>query len=165
MPFPGFPAAPSVAASTGRWFLWDLSSQEERRVVPACIGLGSKEAGLDVGAMEGASWRVHQMSEEKFRELYTPERDITIDESLLLYKGRLGWRQYMPQKRATFEIKTFMLCELKSGYVWSTVEDEENWKCNEYSKLSEAKRLEEKDKKILELEAQLAEAREMIKRL
>ncbi|KAG8224183.1 hypothetical protein J437_LFUL002305 [Ladona fulva] len=66
-------------------------------------------------------WRVHQMLEEKFRELYTPERDITIDESLLLYKGRLGWRQYMPQKRARFGIKTFMLCESKSGYVWSTV--------------------------------------------
>ncbi|KAG8236759.1 hypothetical protein J437_LFUL015824, partial [Ladona fulva] len=59
------------------------------------------------------------MSEEIFRELYTPERDITIDKSLLLYKGRLGWHQYMPQKRARFGIKTFMLCESKSGYVWS----------------------------------------------
>ncbi|KAG8236323.1 hypothetical protein J437_LFUL018599 [Ladona fulva] len=61
------------------------------------------------------------MLEDKFSKLYTPERDLTVDESLLLYKGRLGWRQYIPQKRARFGIKTFLLCESNSGYVWSTI--------------------------------------------
>ncbi|KAG8239416.1 hypothetical protein J437_LFUL017946 [Ladona fulva] len=51
--------------------------------------------------------------------VYTPERDI--DESLMLYKGRLGWVQYIPLKRARFGVKTFLLVESKSGYIWSSM--------------------------------------------
>ena len=48
--------------------------------------------------------------------MYTMERDVTIDESLILHKGRLGWIQYIPLKRARFGIKFYLLCESKSGY-------------------------------------------------
>ncbi|KAG8233827.1 hypothetical protein J437_LFUL008049 [Ladona fulva] len=48
-------------------------------------------------------WPVYQKLEEKFKMLYMPERDITL-ESLLLYKGRLGWRH-----------------ESRSRYVWSII--------------------------------------------
>ena len=51
--------------------------------------------------------------------MYTPEANIAIDESLMLYKGRLGWVQYLPLKRARFGIKYYMLCESSSGYVWN----------------------------------------------
>ncbi|CAL1269764.1 unnamed protein product [Larinioides sclopetarius] len=39
----------------------------------------------------------------------------------MLYKGRLGWIQYMPLKRSRFGIKTFMLCESKTGYIFSSI--------------------------------------------
>ena len=39
---------------------------------------------------------------EKFGEVYTPSSNISIDESLLLWKGRLGFKQYIPLKRARF---------------------------------------------------------------
>lgn len=39
---------------------------------------------------------------------------------LCSYKGRLGWIQYVPLKRARFGIKSFMLCESKSGYICGT---------------------------------------------
>ena len=58
--------------------------------------------------------------EEKFSMLYTPERDICIDESLMLWKGRLSWKQYIRTKRSRFGIKSFSLCESSSGYVWSS---------------------------------------------
>ena len=61
---------------------------------------------------------VYSMLEEKFQSLYTPERDISIDESLMLYKGRLGWVQYIPMKRSRFGVKYYMLCESATGYVW-----------------------------------------------
>lgn len=64
---------------------------------------------------------VFQILNEKFKNLYTPMRDVTIDESLLLFKGRLGWIQYIPLKRARFGIKTYMLCEAKSGYICSCI--------------------------------------------
>lgn len=66
-------------------------------------------------------WPVYTHLQKKFQEGYVPEKNVTIDESLMLYKGRLGWIQYMPLKRARFGIKTYMLCESKSGYIWSTI--------------------------------------------
>ncbi|CAK1595554.1 unnamed protein product [Parnassius mnemosyne] len=50
---------------------------------------------------------------KKFRQLYTPERAISVDESLLLWKGRLSWVQYIRSKVARFGIKTYELCEAK----------------------------------------------------
>lgn len=49
------------------------------------------------------------------------ERDVTIDESLLLYKGKLGPIHYIPNKRARFGIKNYILCESYSGYSWHTI--------------------------------------------
>ncbi|XP_063219730.1 piggyBac transposable element-derived protein 4 [Bacillus rossius redtenbacheri] len=66
-------------------------------------------------------WPIYIHLQNKFSELYTPEKDVTVDESLMLYKGRLGWKQYLPLKRARFGIKSFMLCESSSGYVYSFV--------------------------------------------
>ena len=45
---------------------------------------------------------------DKLGEVYTPSCNISIDESLLLWKGRLGFKQYIPLKRARFGIKCFM---------------------------------------------------------
>ena len=56
----------------------------------------------------------------KFSMLYTPKQDIAIDESLLLWKGRLMWKQSILTKRARFGVKSFLLCESESGYIyWS----------------------------------------------
>ena len=64
---------------------------------------------------------LHDYLSEKFSVMYTPERDISIDESLLLWKGRLSWKQYIPNKRSRFRSKSFVLCEAKTGYVWKSV--------------------------------------------
>lgn len=42
---------------------------------------------------------------------------LCIDESLLLCKGRLSFRQYILSKRNRCGIKSFILCECKTGYV------------------------------------------------
>ena len=54
----------------------------------------------------------------KFQEGIQPEREICLDESILLYKGRLLFKQYLPLKRARFGIKIFSLCESLSGYTY-----------------------------------------------
>ena len=48
---------------------------------------------------------------EKFQEAYVPSLNSSIDESLLLWKGRLSFKQYILLKRARFEVKSFILCE------------------------------------------------------
>ena len=56
---------------------------------------------------------------DNFKNEYTPDKHIAIDEELLLWKGRLGFKQYIPNKRARFGIKTFSVCEV-SGYLWNS---------------------------------------------
>jgi hypothetical protein len=43
----------------------------------------------------------------KFKTNYIPTQDITTDESLLKFKGRLKFRQHNPQKRSCFGIKVY----------------------------------------------------------
>jgi hypothetical protein len=55
----------------------------------------------------------------RFQELYLPNQDILIDESLMLWKGRLSFKQYLPLKASKFGIKTYELCDATTGYLWS----------------------------------------------
>jgi hypothetical protein len=47
---------------------------------------------------------------------YQPNREICVDESLVLYKGRLLFKQYIKSKRARFGVKVFSLCS-SDGYM------------------------------------------------
>ncbi|XP_023210227.1 piggyBac transposable element-derived protein 4-like [Centruroides sculpturatus] len=62
-------------------------------------------------------WPVVKNLNLKFSSFYTPEQNVSVDESLLLFKGRLSWKQYIPLKRSRYGVKFFMLCESKSGYL------------------------------------------------
>ena len=56
---------------------------------------------------------------EKFQEAYTPNDKLSIDESLLLWKGRLGWKVYIAKKRSRFGMESYKLAEAKTGYVYN----------------------------------------------
>ena len=45
----------------------------------------------------------------RFNNVYYPGEHITVDESLVLYKGRLLFKQYIRTKRARFGIKMYEL--------------------------------------------------------
>jgi len=57
----------------------------------------------------------------KFSTVYVPNENITVDESLMLFKGRLAMKQYIPLKRARFGLKLYELCESGSGYIWKAM--------------------------------------------
>ncbi|XP_045492556.1 piggyBac transposable element-derived protein 4-like [Colias croceus] len=57
----------------------------------------------------------------KFQSNYVLDKDICIDESLTLWKGRLDIKQYIKTKASKFGIKTFELCESVTGYLWSFI--------------------------------------------
>jgi len=46
---------------------------------------------------------------EYFQVTYSMSKDVCIDESLLLWKGRLPFKQYIPIKRSRFGVKLFKL--------------------------------------------------------
>jgi len=59
---------------------------------------------------------VFDMLIQKFQSLYFPDENLSLDESLLLHRGRLTWRQYMKNKKAKYGIKFYELCT-HDGYV------------------------------------------------
>ncbi|GFW39586.1 piggyBac transposable element-derived protein 4 [Trichonephila clavipes] len=63
----------------------------------------------------------HNLVVHKFKSVYVRKPDISVDESLIAYKGRLSWKQYIPHKRARFGIKLIQLCESESGYIWNSL--------------------------------------------
>ena len=56
-----------------------------------------------------------------FRRLYTPGRELSIDEQMISFKGRLSFLQYMPKKPTKWGMKAFVLADSNTGYVY-------NWK-------------------------------------
>ncbi|GBM21673.1 PiggyBac transposable element-derived protein 4 [Araneus ventricosus] len=53
----------------------------------------------------------------KFRNLYIPDKNLSIDESLMRFKGRLSWKMFIAKKRARFGLKFFVVCEVGTGYI------------------------------------------------
>ena len=53
---------------------------------------------------------IADMFKERCHEVFYPGKDLCVDESLLLYKGRLTFKQYIKKKRARFGIKFYEVC-------------------------------------------------------
>ena len=49
--------------------------------------------------------------------VYTPDKFVAVHESLLLWKGQLVFKHYIPLKQARFGIKLFNVCE-DTGYTY-----------------------------------------------
>ena len=52
----------------------------------------------------------------RFQALYEVNGFVTVDESMVKFKGRLGFRQYLPMKPAKWGIKVWVMAESKTGY-------------------------------------------------
>ena len=54
-----------------------------------------------------------------FQSAFTPNGYFTIDESMVKWKGRLAWRQFMPNKPIRFGMKVWSLCDSVTGYMFN----------------------------------------------
>ena len=52
-----------------------------------------------------------------FKSTYTPTQNLTIDEGMLAFKGRLSFKCYLPNKPIKYGIKLYILAESDTGYV------------------------------------------------
>ena len=57
------------------------------------------------------------MLKARFNRFFKPLCKLVIDESLVLFKGRLKFKQYMQTKWNRFGIKLFILCDCETGIV------------------------------------------------
>ena len=54
-----------------------------------------------------------------FSANFIPNGNFTVDESMVKWKGRLSWRQFMPNKPIRFGIKIWSLCDSLTGYMYN----------------------------------------------
>ncbi|CAK9803074.1 PiggyBac transposable element-derived protein 4 [Anthophora quadrimaculata] len=65
-------------------------------------------------------WKIRTIFEKWNRKCSTffhPFLKLVIDESLILFIGRLHFKQFIPSKRHRFGIKIFVLCDCETGIV------------------------------------------------
>ena len=53
---------------------------------------------------------------DNFKAAYNLGREIAIDESMIGFKGRLHFIQYMPDKPTKWGMKAFVLADSRTGY-------------------------------------------------
>ena len=66
------------------------------------------------------TWKVQKLMDyvcKRYRDNYTPRRELSVDETMLKFKGRLGIKQYIKIKPVKWGIKLFTLAESATGYV------------------------------------------------
>ncbi|XP_069181278.1 piggyBac transposable element-derived protein 4-like [Procambarus clarkii] len=65
-------------------------------------------------------WKVRKVFSDlrgKFRDYFVPGQNVVIDESLVLFNGRLAFKHYIPSKQHRFGLKFFVLCDCETGIV------------------------------------------------
>jgi len=69
---------------------------------------------------------------QKFRSVYNPKLELSLDEAMIPWRGRLKFRTYNPGKITKYGVLVRMVCEAVSGYI-----------CNMEIYSAEGKKLEE----------------------
>ena len=58
-----------------------------------------------------------EMLRNNFKSVYSPGEKLVVDESLVPFRGRLHFRQYIPGKSHKYGIKLYKICTV-NGYTW-----------------------------------------------
>ncbi|XP_038584333.1 piggyBac transposable element-derived protein 4-like isoform X2 [Micropterus salmoides] len=55
---------------------------------------------------------------QRLPRLFNPGRDVCVDEQLVAFRGRCGFRQYIPSKPAKYGLKIWVTCDVSTSYAW-----------------------------------------------
>lgn len=59
---------------------------------------------------------VYDMWEQQLSRPFVPHEYVTVDETLVPFRGRCRFKQYMPSKPAKYGLKFWCLCDAATGY-------------------------------------------------
>ena len=62
-------------------------------------------------------WPIFTIVADKCLEAYLPHKECSVDEAMIAFRGRLGFRQYMPAKLMKYGIKVWVHTDSRSGFV------------------------------------------------
>lgn len=60
---------------------------------------------------------LYDVTRQNFLRVYTPEQHLSLDEGMVPWRGRLSFKQYIPNKPDKFGMKMYILCDAKTGYM------------------------------------------------
>nr|XP_045611529.1 piggyBac transposable element-derived protein 4-like [Procambarus clarkii] len=69
-------------------------------------------------------WKVRKVFSDmrgKFRDYFVPGQNVVIDKLLVLFKGQLSFKQYIPSKPHRFGLKVFVLSDCETGIVMDMI--------------------------------------------
>jgi hypothetical protein len=75
---------------------------------------------IAIGTNEDRLYKIRPILDtvvNNFKSNYTPEREISLDEGMLGWRGRLHFHVYNPGKITKYGILIWMVCESMSGYI------------------------------------------------
>ena len=56
------------------------------------------------------------LCETNFRLCFGPSQNLSVDEAMIQFDGRLSWKQFMPKKPVKWGLKLWCLCDSDTGY-------------------------------------------------
>ena len=56
----------------------------------------------------------------RFTTVYAPSQNLSLDETLIKFKGRVQFRQFLPSKQSRFGLKGVIIADASTGYVLNT---------------------------------------------
>jgi len=62
-------------------------------------------------------WPVYEYFVQKFRSVYSRKQELSLDEAMIPWRGRLKFRTYNPGKITKYGLLVRMVCEAVSGYI------------------------------------------------
>lgn len=78
------------------------------------------------GEADNTSHRLHKIDQvlshilHNIENIYSPGENLSLDEALVLWRGRLCFRQYIPNKTAKYGIKLYELCT-PDGFILNAI--------------------------------------------
>ena len=118
------PSCATTGLQMSSWGMWGYNACSHEIVTSHCADIStwtthnSSQPGMTPHYDPLYKVRpVLDMCQHTFLEQYIPGREVSIDEAMVKYKGRVFFRQYMPKKPIKWGIKVWMLAEPKTGYV------------------------------------------------
>jgi len=62
--------------------------------------------------------QVFDLLNVSFKKFFSSTEKLSLDEAIVPFKGRVGFKQYIPKKHKRFGIKVSEVC-CANGYTWS----------------------------------------------
>ena len=54
--------------------------------------------------------------DERFDRFFKASQNVSVDEAMIQFNGRLSWKQYLPMKPVKWGLKLWCLCDASTGY-------------------------------------------------